>query len=158
MIPVVLLAVGAGILTAVADAAGAGLLATPPEAAFWGALGVLFARSFRAGPLVVAVPLLVAGIDLGLGGPDGPAPAGDPLTLALPAGGRILATEMAFAAAAWWWAGAVAGLRPRASRLALAVALGAAVLAGRDVPGLAALGLAFLAVNADRLPGVAARG
>ena len=98
MIPVVLLAAGAGLLTAFAEAAGARLLATPPEALFWGALGVLFARVFRAGPLVVAVPLLVAGIDVALGGADGPAPAGDPLTLALPWESRVLATEAAFAA------------------------------------------------------------
>ena len=156
MIPVVLLAVGAGLLTAIADAAGAGLLATPPEALLWGALGVLFARVFCAGPLVVGVPLLLAGIDVALGGADGPAPAGDPLTLGLPGGARVLATEAAFAAAAWWWAGRVAGLRTRATRLALAAALATAVLAGRDVPGLTALGLAFLAVNADRLGRLAA--
>ncbi len=151
MIALVLLAVGAGLLTAIADAAGAGLLATPPEALLWGSLGVMFARGFQAGPLVVAVPLLVAGIDVALGGIDGPAPGGDPLTLGLPGGGRVLATEAAFFAAAWWWAGGVAGLRPRASRVALAAALALAVVAGRSVPGLTAMGLAFLAVNADRL-------
>lgn len=156
MIPVVLLAVGAGLLTALADAAGAGLLATLPEALLWGALGAVFARIFRAGPLVVAVPLLVAGIDVALGGADGPAPGGDPLTLGLPAGGRILATEAAFAATAWWWAGNVPGLRPRASRVAVVAALGVAVVAGRDLPGLTAMGLAFLAVNADRLSRLAA--
>ncbi len=157
MIALVLLAVGAGLLTALADAAGAGLLATPPEALLWGTLGVLFARVFHAGPLVVGVPLLVAGIDVALGGADGPAPGGDPLTLGLPAGGRVLATEAAFAAAAWWWAGRVPGLRTRASRAAVLLALAVAVAAGRDLPGLAALGLAFLAVNADRLASVAAR-
>jgi len=158
VIAVVLLAAGAGLLTALANAAGAGLLATPPEALLWGALGVLFARTFRAGPLVVGVPLLVAGIDLALAGADGGAPGGDPLTLGLPGGGRLLATETAFAAAAWWWAGRVPGLRTRASRLALAAALVATVALGRDVPGLAALGLAFLGVNADRLPRLAAGG
>jgi hypothetical protein len=158
VIPVVLLAAGAGLLTAFAEAADARLLATPPEALLWGALGVLFARVFRAGPLVVAVPLLVAGIDVALGGADGPAPGGDPLTLALPWGSRVLATEAAFAAAAWWWAGRVPDLRTRATRAALLVALAAAVVTGRAVPGLTALGLAFLAVNADRLPALAARG
>ncbi len=156
MIAVLLLAAGAGLLTALADAAGAGMLATPVEAAFWGALGVVFARVFRAGPLVIGVPLLMGCIDLALGGPDGPAPAGDPLTLGLPAGGRILATEMALAAAAWWWAGNVPGLRPRAGRAAVALGLALAVGAGRAVPGLAAIGLGFLAVHADRLPAVAA--
>jgi hypothetical protein len=51
----------------------------------------------------------------------------------------------------------VPGLRTRLSRAALVLALAVAVAAGRAVPGLAALGLAFLAVNADRLASIAAR-
>jgi len=87
-----LLALGAGLLAAAFDQAGARAGATLLEGLAWCAGGLLFARAFGTGALAVAVPLLIAGLDIGgvIGTTavlDDVARAGDPLTLEIPAWG-----------------------------------------------------------------------
>src|SRR4051794_35842413 len=154
MLPAALVALGAALLTAVLDAIGAGVAASPAELLMWGALGVLFARVFEAAPLALAIPLLVAAVELGAGGlgaADAAAHPGasDPLTLALPGGGRLDATEVVFAAMYAAWAQRF-GLRRRTTWAALAAALVVLVASDRALPPLTVLGGVFLLVNADR--------
>jgi hypothetical protein len=153
---------------AVAGAAGA---ATPVEALAFGCLGVALAAFLDAPALALALPIFAAAVELaGLAGgaPSGlrlgPAPgAGEPLDLALPAWGEAGAVGQLGAAdvALLAWYAAYArdlGLRPRATAVALAAALCAAlvlaVATGGRVPVLALLGGAFLLVNGDRLGGL----
>jgi hypothetical protein len=156
---------GGGVLLAAALArAGVGVAATPVEAAFAAAAGLLFAYAFPLPAALVAVPLLVAGIDLAaaLGAGD-VAPVRDEvdvLTLALPAwgGGDVVASlgllDATFLAMFAAWAVRF-GLRPRVTLVLLAAALAAAVAVGvaaeRPVPALPALALAFLLPAAGRL-------
>ncbi|HEX2103191.1 MAG TPA: hypothetical protein VHF51_06035 [Solirubrobacteraceae bacterium] len=162
---------GAALLVAALNAARAGAAASPFEALLLGCAGVAFAALLDAPALAVALPLFVGLIDVSGVVGTGPgtllvhdaAPPGDPLTVELPGWGgglpaaRVTAAELVFV-------GAFAGyaqrfeLRPRASALAMYVALVAAVVAGlavdRRVPALALMSGAFLAVNADRLGGL----
>lgn len=158
MLPALLAVLGGGLLTATLNVAGLRIGATPAELVLWGASGVLFARVFSLGALVLAVPVLVAGIELAGGGitATGPAPAGDPLSLALPGDRRLELTELLFAAAYAGWAQRF-GLRWPWTGGALAAVLAAGVAADGRLPVLALLGAALLLPNADRLRGLAAR-
>jgi hypothetical protein len=153
----ILLALGCGLLTAALDQVGARAGATLPEALLWCAGGLLFARAFGGGALAIAVPLLLAGLDIG--GITGStailkdvAPAGDPLTLELPAwGGGQAAVLPALQA------GVVGALAAWASRHRFRVPwthvimVEAAVLAiVLRLPGIALVVAAYLLVNADR--------
>ncbi len=153
----ILLALGSGLLMAAFDQVGARAGATVPEALAWCAGGLLFARAFSGPGLAIAVPLLLAGLDVGgvTGGTavlDDFARAGDPLTLELPAwgGGQAavlpaLEAGVLGALAAWGWS-----LRFR-SPWTNVIMLEAAVLAVVLVlPGIAVIIAAYLVVNADR--------
>lgn len=159
MLVALLVGLGGGLLTGVLDAAGAGVGATPAELLLWGAVGVVFARVFAAAPLAVAVPLLVAGLELGSGGwgAGGGGGAGDPLTLGFGASTHLEATEVAFAAAYATWAARL-GLRDEFTRGLLVGVLVLVVATDRGLPPLTALGAALLVPNADRLGQALARG
>ncbi len=155
MAPALLAAAGGALLTAILNVAGLRVGATPGELVLWSAVGVLFARLFRIGGLVIAVPLLLAGIELAAGGSGvvGPAGAGDPLTLAFPGDHRLALDELVFAAAyaAWAWA---FGLRWRLTCALLVLVLLASLLRDSALPALTLLAVALLAPNLDRLGGL----
>ena len=168
------LVIGAVLLVAVLDAARAGAAASPFEALLFGCAGVAFAALLDTPALAVALPVFVSVLDAGGVVGAGPgallatdaARPGDPLTVELPGWGgglpaaRVTAAELLFLAAYVAYAHQFA-LRPRASALAMFAALVAAVILGlaldRRVPALALMSGAFLAANADRLPGLLAR-
>ena len=163
--PVGVAILGAGaLLLAIALASrdvGAG--ANPVEALFAAAVGLLFGIAFGAPAAVVALPLLVAGIDaaavLGGGGePPGRGSPVDVLTLDLPLWGgdgsvaRLGLLDAVFLAlfAAW---SLRFDLRPRVALplmvLALAVAVALGVALDRTIPALPLVALAFLLPAAD---------
>ena len=165
---------GALLLVAALDAAGAGAAASPFEALLLGCAGVGFAALLDSPALAVVLPVFVAVADLSgvVGGGPGAllagdaARPGDPLTVELPGWGgglpaaRLTAPEVVFLAAYAAYAYRF-DLRPRATVIAMYLALVAAVVLGlaldRRVPALALTGGAYLAVNADRLGGLLAR-
>jgi hypothetical protein len=158
--------IGALLLVAALDATDAGAAASPFEALLLGCVG---AAVLDAPALAVALPVFVGALDLSGVVGSGPgallaqdaARPGDPLTVELPGWGgglpaaRVTATEVVFLAAYVAYAH-LFGLRPRASAVAMFLALVLAVVLGLTVggrvPALALMGAAFLAVNADRLP------
>lgn len=148
-------ALGGALLTAIFNVAGLRVGATPAELILWSAVGVLFARVFRIGGLVLALPLLLAGIELAAGGSGvaGSAGAGDPLTLAFPGDHRLALDELVFAAAyaAWAWA---FGLRWRVTCGLLVVVLLVSLLRDSALPALTLLAAALLVPNVDRLGGM----
>jgi len=152
VVPALLAVVGGGLLTATLNVAGLRVGATPAEIVLWGAAGVLFARVFSVGALVIAVPVLLAGIELAAGasGPSSPAEAGDPLTLAFPDERRLELTQLVFAAAYGAWAQRF-GLRAGVTCVALGAVLLASVARDGQLPVVTLLGLALLLPNADRL-------
>jgi len=152
LLPALLAVLGGGLLTATLNVAGLRVGATPAEVVLWGALGVLFARVFSVGALVVAVPLLLAGIELasGPGGPSAPAEAGDPLTLAFPDERRLELAPLVFAAAYGAWAQRF-GLRTGVTWVALGAVLFASVARDGQLPVATLLGVALLLPNVDRL-------
>jgi hypothetical protein len=158
---------GAALLAIALNARDVGAAADPVEALFAAAAGLLFAIAFDIPAAVVALPLLVAGIDLAsaLGGGSAPLvrPGNGPdvLTLDLPrwgGGGNVAqlglldATFLALFAS---WSLRHA-LRPRlalplmAAGLAGSVALGVAL--GDAVPALPFLAAGLLLPAADRIP------
>lgn len=152
MLPALLALLGGGLLTATLNVAGLRVGATPAEIVLWGAVGVLFARVFSVGALVLAVPVLLAGIELamGTGGPSSAAQAGDPLTLALPGERRLELTSLVFAAAYAAWAQRF-GLRVPVTCVALGAVLLVSVARDGQLAVVTLLGLALLLPNLDRL-------
>lgn len=153
MLVALLAILGGGLLTATLDAAGLRVGATPGELVLWGAVGVLFARTFSLLALVVAVPVLLAGIELlsgGVGAASAVAGAGDPLTLAFPAERRLEVTQLVFAAAYATWALRF-GLRWPVTWVALAAVLLASIARDGELPAVTLLGAALLVPNLDRL-------
>jgi hypothetical protein len=169
---VAILGVGAGFLAAVLAVQDVGAAANPVEALAGAAAGLLFAWAFAAPIAVVALPIVVAGVDLAsvLTGPAeplrGPGPV-DVLTLDLPALGggesvsRLGGLDATFLAlfAAW---SLRYGLRPRLTIPLMALGLAAAVALGlaldRAMPALPFLAAALLLPSLDRLPALLARG
>jgi hypothetical protein len=162
---------GAGFLAVVLTAQGVGGAANPVEALAGAAAGLLFAWAFAAPVAVLALPLVVAGVDIAsvLTGPA-EAVRGDPvdiLTLDLPplgggdSVGRLGVLDATFLALFAAWSLRYA-LRPRAAiplmvaGLCGAVALGIAL--DRSVPALPFLAAGLLLPAADRLPGLLRRG
>jgi hypothetical protein len=160
--------VGAVLLAIALNGQGVVADATPVEALFGAAAGLLFAYGFGVGAAVVALPVVVAGIDaaslLGGGADAVDARAGaDLLTLALPAWGSatsvslpalgLLDTTFLALFAAW---SVRFDLRPRVAVPLMVVLLVAAVLLSlaldRAVPTLPFLALGLLAPAARRLP------
>jgi hypothetical protein len=162
---VAVLGAGAAFLAAVLAAQDVGAAANPVEALAGAAAGLLFAWAFAAPVAVVAVPLVVAGVDLAsvLTGPAEPmrgSDATDVLTLDLPllgGGGsaaRLGVLDMTFLAlfAAW---SLRYRLRPRLAIAAMVVALVASVAIGiaadRAMPALPFLAAGLLLPAAGRL-------
>jgi hypothetical protein len=152
----VLLALGCGLLTGAFDQAGARAGATLPEALLWCAGGLLFARAFGGGALAVAVPLLMAGLDVaGVTGTtrilDDLAQAGDPLTLELPAwgGGQaavLPALQAGVLGALAAWTSAQGFRTPWTQVIMVEAAVLATIL---SLPVIAVVVVAYLVVNAD---------
>jgi hypothetical protein len=153
------LGVGAALLAVALDASDVVVEATPAEALFGACAGMLFAFGTGTGATVVAVPLLVAGIDLAavLTGGEGIG-RGDSgvLSLTLPGDAPPLGLlDAVFLAAFAAWA-LDYDLRPRIALVAmaggLAVALVLAVAAGDAIPTLPFLAAGLLVPSVTRLP------
>jgi len=163
-------AAGGVLLAGALATADTGGLGTTVETAFAAAAGLLFAYAFDVPAALVAVPLLVGGIDLAAALTSDrtfavPADDVDVLTLALPQWGGPRAGEVPYVASlglldatflamfAGW--SARYGLRPRTVAVLLAAALAGsvawAVAAERTVPALPMLALAFLVPAAPGL-------
>jgi len=160
------LAVGAGMIAAALAAGGEGAAADPYRAVMAGALGSLFASWFLDRRALVALPLVVAGIDAWSvsGGPASTlmgAHAIDFLTFDLPlwgfdAGraGQLGLADAVFVGmfATWAWK---FGLRGRVTGFALVLALLAGLVLGElldeAIPVLPLLAAALLVPNADRI-------
>lgn len=153
----VLLALGAGLLAASFDQVDGRAGASVPEALAWCAGGLLFARAFGTAAVAVAVPLLLAGLDIaGVIGStsilDDVARAGDPLTLELPAwgGGQaavLPALQAGVLGALAAWASRHGFRTPWTSVFMLEAAVLGVVL---GLPSIALVVVAFLLPNADR--------
>lgn len=166
-IGLVLLGIGAGLLATALAGQDVGAASAPVEGLFAASVGLLFALAFGAPAAVVALPVLVGGIDAAaaLSGPRETLPDFDPvdvLTFDLPAWGgerasitRLGLLDAAFLAMFAAWSLRFA-LRPRVAiplmvaGLAGAVAL--AVALDRSVPALPLLAAAFLLPALDRIP------
>jgi hypothetical protein len=165
-----LVALGAGLLVGALNAGGVGAGANVAEALFAGGVGLLFARWLETRVVAVAVPLIVAGIDIWsvASGPsskllDRGGDTVDPLSFVLPAwggtgsAGHLGLSDAFFLSmfAAWAWR---YGLRRTATLAGLALGLvGSLVLAlvlDRAVPALPLLAAGYLLPNLDRLPGL----
>ena len=161
------LGVGAALLAVALNTRDATVGATPVEALFAAAAGLLFAYGFAVPAAVVALPLLVAGIDgaslLGSDADAVPTSAAEPdvLTLDLPAWGdgaelpRLNLLDATFLALLAAWSIRYA-LRPRLAIpfmvLGLVVAVVLTVTLDRAIPTLAFLAFPFLLAGADRIP------
>ena len=165
-----LFGVGAVFLAVVLVGRDVGHEANTAEALFAAAAGLLFGWAFAAPAAVIALPLLVAGIDLAavLSGPGEPlrGTAVDILSFDLPrlGGGsaaRIGLLDATFLAMFAGWSLRYA-LRPRlviplmVAGLCASVALSLAL--DRPVPALPFIALLFLLPVADRLRGLLAQG
>lgn len=166
-VALVVLGVGSGLLATALTGQDVGSAANVVEVLFAAAAGLLFAFAFGIPAAVVALPVLVAGIDAAavLTGPDEPLGDFDPvdvLTFDLPAFGgerpsiaRLGFLDATFLAMFAAWSVRFA-LRPRiaiplmiaglASSVALAVAL------DRAIPALPFVAVAFLLPALSRLP------
>lgn len=160
------LGVGAALLAVALNTQDATVGATPVEALFAAAAGLLFAYGFAIPAAVVALPLLVAGIDgasLIAGGAEVVrTSAGEPdvLTLDLPSWGdaeplpRLSLIDATFLALFAAWSVRFA-LRPRLAIPlmvgGLMVAVAVTVTLERSVPTLPFLAVAFLLPAVDRI-------
>jgi hypothetical protein len=160
---------GAAFLTAVLAAQDVGAAANPVEALAAAAAGLLFAWAFAAPLAVVALPLVVAGIDLAslLTGPAEPLRGTGPvdvLTLDLPyvgGGGtasRLGLLDATFLAMFAAWSIRYA-LRPRIGIVLMVLGLCGSVALGlaedRAMPALPFLAAGLLLPALDRLPRLA---
>ena len=163
---------GAAFLAAVLAAQDVGAAANPVEGLAAASAGLLFAWAFATPLAVVAIPLVVAGIDVAalLTGPEEPLRGSGPvdvLTLDLPAlgGGESVARlgllDATFLALFAAWSVRYA-LRPRLGVILMLAGLCGSVALGlaldRAMPALPFLAAALLLPAADRLPGLLGRG
>lgn len=157
---------GAGFLAAVLTAQDVGAAANPVEALAGAAAGLLFAYAFAAPVALVAVPLVVAGVDIAsvLTGPAEPirgTGAVDILTLDLPplgggdSVGRLGVLDATFLALFAAWSIRYA-LRPRLGIVLMVLGLCGSVALGlaldRAMPALPFLAAGLLLPGLDRLP------
>jgi hypothetical protein len=160
------LGIGAGLLAVALNTRDVGAEATPVEALFGAAAGLLFASGFAAPAAVVALPLVVGGIDVAsaLGGAGTVAvgqAGGDLLALDLPAwgaGGAVPSLgllDATFLALFASWAVRYR-LHPRVAIPLMVAGLAAALVlslaSARSFPTLAFLAGAFLLASLDRVP------
>jgi hypothetical protein len=162
---------GAAFLAAVLTAQDVGAAGNPVEALAGAAAGLLFAWAFAAPIAVIAVPLVVAGVDLAsvLTGPAetlrGSGPV-DILTLDLPplgggdSVGRLGVLDMTFLALFAAWSVRYA-LRPRLGIALMVMGLCGSVALGlaldRSMPALPFLAAGLLLPGLGRLRGLLAR-
>ena len=164
----VLLALGAGLIASALTAASVGAPANPFRALMAAALGILFARALPDRRALVALPLLVAGIDAWsvIDGPSSTLISQQPravdfLTFELPTwgsgaarAGQLGLSDIVFFAMFGAWAGAF-GLRRTVTAAALLGALLAALVLSvaldTALPVLPLLAAALLLPNADRV-------
>ncbi|HEX2085105.1 MAG TPA: hypothetical protein VHF89_05440 [Solirubrobacteraceae bacterium] len=161
-----ILGAGAAFLAAVLVGQDVGAAANPVEVLAAAAAGLLFAWAFATPLAVVALPLVVAGIDVAslLTGPADPLRGSGPvdvLTLDLPAlgggatVGRLGGLDATFLALFAAWALRY-GLRPRLTIPLMAVALAGSVALSiaddRAMPALPFLAAALLLPCLDRVP------
>ena len=165
----IVLGLGAALLATALNGQDVGAAANPVEGLFAAAAGMLFALAFGIPAAVVALPVLVAGIDAAavLTGPDEPLGDFDPvdvLTFDLPAWGgerpsiaRLGFLDVTFLAMFAAWSLRFA-LRPRIAIplmvLGLAGSVALAVGLERAIPALPFVAAAFLLPALDRLPGL----
>jgi hypothetical protein len=149
-----LMLVGVVAIGAAFEAASFTWAATPFEAAAFCLAGVLFAIWAQTPPLLLALPVLVGGIALALGGGPVGEPgggAGDLLVLNLPGTDTALAgADAAFVGAYGAWA-LRCGLRLSLTSIGLVGGLALAAATGGDLPALVPISAAFLLFNVDRL-------
>jgi hypothetical protein len=166
-----LIVLGAGLIVGALNAGGAGGVgagANVPEAMLAAAVGLLFARWLETRVVAIAVPIIVAGIDI-WSVASGPASkllengtdTVDPLSFDLPAWGDMgsaghLGLSDAFFLsmfAAWGWR---YGLRRRATiagmALGLIASLGVSIWLDRAIPALPLIAAGYLLPNLDRIP------
>lgn len=165
IVPIVLL--GAVLIAGVMNAAGVGAAATLPETVVYACVGVLLALWLDAPPLVLAIPVFVAGIEIiGTlsGTTHGPAHGalrgGDVFTLGLPdwhnglSAARIGLADVVFVGLYATYARRM-GLRFLASAVGMAVGLAVALALSIDansaLPELGFIGVGFLIPNIDRV-------
>jgi hypothetical protein len=165
VVPLVLL--GAALVAGAMNAADVGAAATVPETVVYACIGILVALWLDAPPLVLAIPVFVAGIEVisVLGGGThsvayGALRGGDPLTLELPdwhnglSAARLGLADIVFVGIYATYARRM-NLRFVASAIGMAVALalGAALSIAENtgLPELAFLGAGFLVPNIDRV-------
>jgi hypothetical protein len=162
---------GAGLIVGALNAGGAGGVgagANVPEAMLAAAVGLLFARWLETRVVAIAVPIIVAGIDV-WSVASGPASkllengtdTVDPLSFDLPAWGGMgsaghLGLSDAFFLsmfAGWAWR---YGLRRGATMvgmtLGLLASLGVSVALDRAIPALPLIAAGYLLPNLDRIP------
>ena len=163
----ILFGIGAGLLATALAGADVGAAANPVEALFAAAAGLLFALGFGIPAAVVALPILVAGIDAAavLAGSNEPLGDFDPvdvLTFDLPAWGgerasiaRLGFLDAVFLAMFAAWSLRFA-LRPRLAIplmvIGLAGSVAVAVATDRAIPALPFIAAAFLLPALDRIP------
>ncbi len=163
----VLVLLGAGLLTGALNSAAVGAGANVVEALLAAAVGLLFARALSAPAIALGVPVFVAAVDawsvamgqserLLAGGTD----ASDPLSFDLPAwgdagsAGHVGVTDAVFLAmfAAWAWRH---DLRRGATICGLVLGLLAALVLGvvldRAIPALPLIAAGYLVPNAGRI-------
>jgi len=165
-----LIALGAGLLVAALNAGGVGAVANVFEALLAATIGLLFARALSMPLTAIAVPILVAAIDIWsvASGPtsrllDGPADPADALSFDLPAWGDVGSvgalgvSDAVFLSmfAAWAWR---YGFRRVATVVSLALGLLASLVLGvaldRAIPALPLIAAGYLLPNLDRVAAV----
>ena len=168
-----LLVAGGGLLAGALQVASGGPAANVPKLLFAAALGMLLARLLDTPPVVVAVPLFLAGVEVAgaLAQPGSPLVHQDGqmvdfVTFSLPhwgttQAGQLALSDMVFLA---FYASAARryGFRPRATPAGLGLALAATLLvgvaAGRSLPLLPGLAVGLLVPNLDRVAPLLRRG
>lgn len=157
---------GAGLVAAALNVVEVGAAANVPEIFVGAALGLVLARALGTPAVALAVPVLVAAIDVAgaLGASAAPPPevdsgGGELLSLVLPGwggagpAGRLALGDVVFLAmfAAWAWR---FGVRRAATVAGLVAGLVSALVLealGIAAPALALLAAGYLLANADRL-------
>jgi hypothetical protein len=163
-----LVALGAGLLAGVLNAADVGAAANVPEAMVAGAIGLLFARWLATPVIALAVPIFVAAIDIWsvASGPtsrmtENGTDSADTLSFDLPAWGHsgsaahLGLSDALFLSMFAAWAlryGFRRGATIAGLTLGLVGTLALGLLLDRTIPALPLLAAGYLLPNLDRIP------